>query len=224
MKYSAIAITVLFFAALACRSGESGPAIYGSFFIRYAEGGGQVKAIASFFEGDTIATATPKTWEGGVSFLGSAMESRNPIGAGLRYMTDRQVDFLNEFPFRFTDDTGKAHEVRIALDKLESPAFKAPASKQSGLIFTHGGPQLEAGESIVLLITDAANATRSITLYGPQRGNEIILPAADAAQLPAGKLQWYAVRRKQQERKEGRFDYSIETEYYTAPAELEILP
>ncbi len=224
MKYSAIAITAILFTALACRSGDSGPAIYGSFFVRYMESGRQLKANASFFEGDTLATARPKVWDGGVAFLGSAMDVRDLAGTELRYVAERQIDFLEEYAFRFSDDRGKIQELKAVVNRIDNLAFKAPASKQSGLIFTHGGPPLEKGENLILLISVPSGQTRTISLNGPQPGNEIILPADDAALLPAGKLQWYAVRRKKLEFKEGRFDYAVETEYYTAQTEVEVMP
>ena len=90
---------VMFFGLLSmlgCSNRGNDSAIYGSFLVRYMEQGNQIKATASFFEGDTLRTARPKAWEGGVSFLGSAMKMRNMVDSEFRYTTERNIDFMND--------------------------------------------------------------------------------------------------------------------------------
>ncbi|MBX2927634.1 MAG: hypothetical protein KF852_07345 [Saprospiraceae bacterium] len=209
----------------ACQlAGNKQPAVYGSFLIRYMEQGSQINARASFFEGDTLATAQPKTWEGGVAFIGSAMELRNMTGSEQRYSAERQLDFLDNYNFRFTDDRGKVRELKAAFNPIGDIGFKSPVSKQSGLVFAHSGAPLAAGETLVLLMTDVSGQSRSITIAGPQRGNEIILPATDVAALRPGALQMYALRKSASASRDGKFEYSVEMEYYTKAVSIDLLP
>jgi hypothetical protein len=209
----------------ACQfSADKQPAVYGSFLVRYMEQDSQVSARASFFEGDTLATARPKTWDGGVAFIGSAMELRSMAGAEWRYSTERQLDFMDNYNFRFTDDHGKVREVKAAFNRIGDIGFKSPVSKQSGLVFTHSGALLAAGETLILLITDASGQSRSITFSGPQRANQFILSSADVAALQPGALQMYALRKNTSDSREGKFDYSVEMEFYTQTVTVELLP
>lgn len=209
----------------ACQfAGSKQPAVYGSFLIRYMERGSQINARASFFEGDTLATARPKTWEGGVAFIGSAMELRNMAGSEQRYSAERQLDFLENYNFRFTDDRGKVREVKATFNAIGDIGFKSPVSKQSGLVFMHGGAPLAIGETLVLLITDISGQSRSITIAGPQRVSEIILASTDVAALQPGTLQMYALRKSASASRDGKFEYSVEMEYYTKAVSIDLLP
>ncbi|MCB0680399.1 MAG: hypothetical protein KDC32_05555, partial [Saprospiraceae bacterium] len=61
------------------------PLIFGDLYMRFLQETGQIKAEASFFEGDSLSSAQPKELTGGVSFLGSGMESRRIGDRLLRY-------------------------------------------------------------------------------------------------------------------------------------------
>jgi hypothetical protein len=223
MKFNQYLILGLVLLAAACSSDQE-PKIYGSFFVRYMEQGRQIKAHANFYEGDTLATARPKTWTGGVAFLGSSMDARDLQGSGIRYVAERQMDFLSKCVFRFTDEKGKMQEVRMDACSMSQAEFKQPASKQAGLIFSYSGEKLKAGESIVFLLTDEQNQTKTLQFQGPQSSNEIVLTTDMAASVPLGKLQAYAVRTRKTELKQGRFDYLLESEYYTKATAIEVNP
>jgi hypothetical protein len=218
---------VLFFGLLSllgCSNRGNDNAIYGSFLVRYMEQGNQIKATASFFEGDTLRTARPKAWEGGVSFLGSAMKMRNMVDSEFRYTSERNIDFLNEYTFRFNDERGQPQEVDIRMEAAKSPSFKSPASKSSGLVLSYEGSPLQAGESMVVLLTDEQNQTYSFMVQGPQNSQTVILSSRDVVSLPEGKLMMYLVRSQKKEMSKGRFDYAVDMEYYSATTTVEILP
>ncbi len=198
--------------------------VYGSFFIRYMESDRWIQANASFYEGDTIATAAPRTWEGGVSFLGSAMDARQLPGGDIRYIADRQIDFISDYAFRFTDDGSKLREVVTVVSPLSGLGFRAPASKQSGLVLTYSGTPLDAWESMVVLLSNEQGQTHTLNISGPQRNAEIVLTANEVSPLTAGKWQLYAVRKRARTYEEDHFDFTVETEYYTMTTEVEILP
>ncbi len=208
-----------------CNSVDKGQsAVYGSFFIRYMEEGGWLQSNVSFFEGDTIASARPKIWKGGVSLLGSAMDARRLPGDEIRYITDRQIDFITDYTFRFSDDQAALREVKTNIQPVNPMSIKAPASKSAGLIFEHGGKSLESGESIVILLSDELGQTFTIEVNGPQPGNSIVWNGGQVERIPPGTFQWYAVRKNQKQFKDGYMDFSIETEYYSKPVSVEILP
>ena len=223
MKSNHYLLLGLILLATACSSDQE-PKIYGSFFVRYMEQGRQMKAHANFYEGDTLASARPKTWTGGVAFLGSSMDARDLQGSGIRYVAERQMDFLTECVFRFTDEKGKMQELKMDACSMSQVGFKQPASKQAGLIFSYSGEKLKAGESIVFLLTDEQNQTKTLQFQGPQSSNEIVLTSDMAASVPLGKLQAYAVRTRKTEFKQGRFDHLMESEYYTKATAVEVTP
>lgn len=223
MKSNLCLLFSLFFLASACSSDQA-PKVYGSLFVRYMEQNRIINAHATFYEGDTLATARPKTWAGGVSFLGSSMDMRDLQASGMRYVTERQMDFIPEYVFRFTDEKGKMQEVKMAAGSLAEVGFKEPVSKQAGLVFFYSGEQLKAGESIVFLLTDEQNQTQTLSFYGPLPSNEVVLTSDMAATVPLGKLQAYAVRTGKTEIRQGRFDYLLESEYYTRAVFVEVQP
>lgn len=215
--------TVLVFSS--CSSGDKDQsAVYGSFFIRYMEEGNWLQSNVSFYEGDTIASAKPKMWKGGLSLLGSAMDARQLPRDEIRYIADRQIDFITDYTFRFSDDQASLREVKTNIQPVTPMRLKAPASKRAGLIFEHGGKPLESGESIVVLLSDEQGQTYSIEVNGPQSGNSLVWTAGQVENIPPGIFQWYAVRKNQKQYQDGYMDFSVETEYYSIPMEVEILP
>ena len=52
------------------------PQLIAEYYVRYLESDRQIKAYATFHEGDSLSNALPKTFLGGVSFRGSGMEPR----------------------------------------------------------------------------------------------------------------------------------------------------
>jgi len=207
-----------------CANKGNERAIYGSFMVRYMEPGNQVKATASFFEGDTLRTARPKAWDGGVSFLGSAMRMRNMMDSEIRYTTERNIAFLEEYSFRFNDERGKQQAVNVRMYPAGSPGFQLPASKAAGLVLNYQGEALQAGENLVVLLTDEQNQSYSFMVQGPQASSTIRLDDREVAGLPVGQYTLYLVRSQKKEEKTGRFDFAVDLEYYSATSTVEILP
>jgi hypothetical protein len=223
MRVLIVALAIAFGFSACQKENKGKSAVYGSFFIRYMEDGNWLQSNVSFYEGDTIATAKPKTWKGGVSLLGSAMDARNLPGDEIRYITDRQIDFITDYTFRFSEDNANLREVKTNIQPISPLKFKAPASKSAGLILEHGGTPMESGESIVVLLTDSTGQTYTIELSGPQRSSSLVLNSGQVENIPAGTYEWYGVRKKQRQYKEEYLDYSVETEYYAKAVKVEIL-
>ena len=59
--------------------------LFADFFVRYLQDVAEMKAQASFNEGDSLTTASPKTIQGGVAFQGSGMEMRSVQNTLVRY-------------------------------------------------------------------------------------------------------------------------------------------
>lgn len=200
------------------------PNVYGSLVVRYIDSEQRLQAYANYYEGDTLATAHPKAWPGGVSMLGSAMESRTLPNGEVRYSAERRMDFVEDVTFRFADESKKQREIRVALKRVDNLALNAPASISSGLTLTYKGLPLAAGETLVLIFTDVQGYTYTSEVAGPLRSNEVLLPARDIAAMIPGRYQVYAVRKRSSEEKDGRFTHHLEVEFYSRTAEVEITP
>ncbi len=200
------------------------PDVYGSLVVRYIDSEQRLQAYANYYEGDSLATARPKAWPGGVSILGSAMESRTLPNGEVRYSTERRMDFVENVSLRFTDELQKQHETRLVLKRLDDLALKTPASISSGLVLTYKGSPLTAGETLVLIFTDAQGYSYTSEVAGPLQRNEILLPARDVATMIPGQYQVYAVRKRSANEKDGRFTHHLEVEFYSRTATVEIQP
>lgn len=215
----------------ACRSGsgEGDPSaepqpLYANFFVRYLELERTLKAQASFRTGDSLATARPVAVEGGIAFQGSGMEQRELGQDLIRYHYQRSGDYRPPYTFRFTDPGGVRREYTIDLKPVAGFRVTPRISRSGGGAFSLSDGALEAGESLVVLITDARNQAASVTIEGPAAQQEHRIPSAPLAPLTPGRGQVYLVRKKTTQLQEGRLTVLLEGEFYSETLDIEILP
>jgi len=204
---------------------EQGPRIYAELFVRYLQSEREIKATATFFEGDSLANAAPKTFQGGVAFQGSGMEARQLPGGATRYNLQRAADYAEAFPFRFKDDDGQTLEYALSMVPLDT-FFIAnnQASKNQGMVLYAKGGELQDGESLVFFFSDAQNRAVTFTIPGPHRGEEYRLTRQQLKDLAVGPHYMYLVKKRRTAEERGKLSVLADVEYYTRVAELEVAP
>jgi hypothetical protein len=213
---------------LACREEEkpaARPRLFADFFVRYLEEEGQIKAHASFAEGDSLKTALPKTFQGGVAFLGSGMQPRQLSDNSVRYVYNASTSggsFPGSFPFRFKDDEGKQQEFALRMAPVEDFSINGDISKSKGMNLTVKGELLSADESFVLLFSDEENRASTITIAGPSNSMEHYFPPENLINLRPGKGRLYLVRKKTEIREESNRRVVSNTEFYSRTIDIEV--
>ncbi|MCB9282793.1 MAG: hypothetical protein H6563_01855 [Lewinellaceae bacterium] len=216
----------LFFALLilisfGCHSKEvvTGPKIFGSLYVRYLQDGNQLKAEASFFEGDSAHLATPKSILGGVSFQGSGMERRNIQDKLIRYQYETKCDYPGQFTFQVQDDQGQAHQFQ--LDMLPVTAFSLPDTIQRGkeaMLEILPAPQSDEVEMAILWTDESGKA--SLLEFPAPISKTIPISPAQLARFAPGKYQIYLVKKRKNFINTGVYRNSCEVEFYTGVKEV----
>ena len=216
----------LFFALLilisiGCHTKEAatGPKIFGSLYVRYLQDGNQLKAEASFFEGDSAHLATPKSILGGVSFQGSGMEQRNIQDKLIRYQYENTGDYPGQFTFQVQDDQGRAHQFQ--LDMMPVTQFSLPDTIQKGRdakLEILPAPQSQE-EELAILWTDESGKASLLEFPSPI-SQTIPITSGRLDRLAPGNYQLYLVKKRKNFINKGVYRISCEVEYYTGVKEV----
>jgi hypothetical protein len=176
---------------------EQGPKIFEQYYIRYLQAERQLKAQATFFEGDSLLSATPKTFFGGVSFLGSGMKPRTLPGNTIRYTTTRnRLAYPERFRFGYKNDAGDLVDYKLELKPIDNFFLKDSIRLgQAATIVVNGGA-LDQNETLVFLFNDQEQKATSITVEGPTTEIEYLLPAEQLQQLAVGTGELYLVKKQ----------------------------
>lgn len=205
-----------------CAGGAGKPRIIADLYVRYLADVAELKAQASFYEGDSLQTALPKTMAGGVTFQQSAMEAKILQGEVVRYSLQRRGNFNPPFQFGYTDGEGVKGEYTLAMNPIDSFSFRGEASRSKGATLLFYGAPLGEGESLVILVSDVNNQAATLEISGPKSTNDLFIPASNLASLQPGPGTVYLVRKTaKMEDTPGR--HVIATgEYYTDVVRFEL--
>jgi len=193
-------------------------------FIRYLQSDQQLKAYASFYEGDSLPVARPLTIEGGVRFIGKPMEKRELSEYGIRYTAARTGNYRDQFGFTFPREDGHLQEYVLAMTPIDSFAFQAPPSKTLGATLFIENGKLQAGESLVLFFSGPDNKAYTIDITGPTASASHSLNAGQLADLPTGSLQLYLVKKKIVVEESQEVTVLKAIEYYTRAIDVWLEP
>lgn len=202
-------------------SKASAKTVYADYFIRYMAEGNELKATASFQEGDTITHVSPLKLKGGVTFHGSGMVLKNIQDKVYRYTQARVADYAEVFSFRHQYQ-GETLVYEIKMNPIKDFYVKGSASGSNGLDVVVVDQPLEKGESYVFLLSDQNNKAVSFTVRGPGNKLENQFPAEEIAKLEAGKGELYIVKKQTRFERQGKRDIRAEIEYYTMPLMVDI--
>lgn len=193
------------------------PNTYADFFVRYIAPQAQLKATVAFREGDSLATAQPVEIPGGVTYQGEKLEARRLPGQQVRYQTDTRSAFVPQHRFQFKSTDGQDQDISLELSPIDSfSVIGGTASRSKGMKLYIKNEQIEAGESIVLLFSDANNKATTITLTNPTARDTFPIASVRLRKLEPGPYQIYLVKKQHQEIDLGRVKAKADIEYYTA--------
>lgn len=216
--------SMFFFGCRSTQPQEKPNHLFAEFFVRYLQAEQELKAHASFYEGDTIKTAVPKSFAGGATFQGQSMEARNLPGGTIRYIYEQLGSYADTFQFSFKDDFGQSRGIPVAMTPIDSFAVQGgQASRSTGMGLYARGGQLSRGESMVLLFSDENQKASTILLTGPSAGEAYRIPAAKVETLSPGKNTLYLVKKKRTVEKGDSLSILADIEFYTRTIEVEIV-
>ncbi len=193
------------------------------FYVRYLETERQLKAFASFYEGDSIRSARPLSIAGGVDFQGLDMERRSLADRGIRYTLTRTANYPGQFSFAYQIE-GAKQQHQFTMPPLINFFFEGAVSVSRGATLVIEGEPLQATEALVLLFTDEENKTSTISIDGPKDNNTFRLSPEQLAAIPAGPSMLYLVRKRTLIEEQPYRTVISAAEYYTKTRRLEIMP
>ena len=202
---------------------EKPPHWFAKYYVRYLQTERQLKAHASFLEGDSLENAEPKKFRGGVSFQGKRMEFRDLQGKLFRYIHNERTGYSDNFLFRHRDDNGDYWEYTMKMNPIEDFFIKDDISKSKGMTLIADGAILQQNESLVFLFSDENNKAATFTVEGPSKTIELSIPAEQLKDLSLGKGQLYLVKKQYNEDQEEQLNATSSIEFYTKSIDIEVV-
>jgi hypothetical protein len=95
-------------------------------------------------------------------------------------------------------------------------------SASKGFSLTFDGEPLSAGEKLIFLFSDKNNQNLNLEIAGPVAGQTLTVTSAKLASLAPGPGQVYLVRTNLQEEKDGYYDLTLQTEFYSKITQVAI--
>lgn len=189
-------------------------------YMRYLEDEKLSKVTASFNElsedGKKVPYSTPlKMW-----FQGRAMD---PLPSGAREGTYQlELDRVSPDMFEYVIEVekNKTEKVELDMNKKTAPTVLG-FSLTSGLEVDLAKLPLGEKDNLVIVVTDANNASSSMTITGPFRGTAI-LSVSNFAELTPGPADIYMVWKGQSDQKIGSIDAKVDLEYYFSKINVEL--
>lgn len=227
-KFTFTLLLALAIIAFACRNNEPEKVksdLYGDFFVRYLGPEQELKAYASFSQGDSVQNSVPIEMPGGVSFQGSGMEARNLQGQQIRYAYQSQTTYKAPYTFKTQTPGGQPLEHTIAMNGIGKFSIEEGViSKSKGMTLVIEQGTLEKGESIVMLFTvPATGASYTVIAAGPHPNNIHVIPATTIPALPKGKVQLYLVKKQEAIADSPLANITASAEYYSDMIEVEVV-
>ncbi|MEL6864127.1 MAG: hypothetical protein AAFP19_06905 [Bacteroidota bacterium] len=196
--------------------------LYADYFIRYLASEKQLRAEATFAEGDSLQNAIPKTFPS-VFFQGEAMDQRDLGPQGIRYKAERGNDNEEEYVFVIKDKSGEEQKFTMELPKIEDFKVGEAASISKGFPISWTGQPLSNDEELVIMLTDKDSKANVVQIKGPSTSNQVDISPRKLSNMVAGKYSVYLVR-KQTGRKDNPQNYATySTEYYTPSLSFQLM-
>ncbi len=210
--FSFFVIPVLF---VACADHQA-PTLHVRAYCRYDQQENKLRTEATFFEGNTLQAAQSKVFQSGVSFLGSAMETRKLPNGDIRYESERIIQLPQQLPLFFKESPDKEKTLLIPMQPIHEFGFEGGVvSKSRGAVLKFSGEPLSDTEKIILLITDANRQNASVEVAGPLKTGEVKISPQSISKLTPGAAEFYLVRTGVQQFKEGHYELKLQTEFYS---------
>lgn len=221
---------ILFFVAtafVACQS-ESAQEVpmYADFFVRYLETEEQIKAHASFYEGDTLTTSKSVTFDDEVTFQNNVMQPRQIMeNRNFRYVYNGKGDYSDTFTFKFPKSTGFGKRAyTVAMAPIEDFSVKnGVVSLSEGMVLEIQGEPFQANESLVLLFTGEHNVSVAAEFEGPFDVAELDVPAVQLLGVEPGKNALYLVKKQVNADKADNMDVTSSVEFYSKIIDVEVV-
>ncbi len=227
-KYASALLIVFAAAFTACRNNEPEKVksdLYGDFFIRYLAPEKELKAYASFSQGDSVASSRPIELPGGVSFQGSGMQVRDLQGTQIRYSYTNQADYKAPYTFKAKTPDGQTLEHTVDMGGIGKFSIsEGVISKSKGMTVVVEQGSLKKTESIVMLFTvPATGASYTIIEKGPHPNDVHAIPPTALPALPKGKVQLYLVKKQESVADNETANITASAEYYSDILEIEVV-
>lgn len=224
LSYSYLLVILLTF-CFSCASPNTEDAkttLFADLYVRYLESERQLKAQASFMEGDSISNAKlvrlPK-----VTFQDKELRERDLPNIGVRYMLQQNgVEAQKDYIFKFQPKDCPEVEQTISLLPIGNFAIRDGIQKSKGMTLVMDEPTLTANESLVLLFSDQNNKAVSLEIKGPSNAKEIHFTPKQIQSLSLGKGQLYLVKKQISEEQKKDMEVQVAIEYYSRTIEVEV--
>ena len=207
---------------LGCQSAEkeNSTPFFGNLYVRYLEDGQEIKAEVTLFTGDSMAVANAYEPEGGLQFLGSAMQARNFNEQLTRYQFENRIPAPATYRFKFTNPEGKEVRIETPVYKIDFFSLTDPLSRSSGGSLSLTPEELVENQQILILLSNEEGLARTIEITGPANISDISFPKQQLKALSPGKWEYYIVKKSYSRPQEG---LQLLTGYYTKTQTLEIV-
>lgn len=166
--------------------------IYQSYSISYDAGDQELYASTSFRFGGSTGTTLNLVSPSKITFDGEEMARDNNIFSGTFYNISKQVQFIGQYEFVFTDADNKTYTNKATFAAIEISEYPNQADKSTGLMVKWTTP-VKNNERVYLYIEDGKNNSgySSTEMVG---ATSLELSAENLKALVSGNVNIYLTR------------------------------
>ncbi|MFK7773655.1 MAG: hypothetical protein AB8F94_16005 [Saprospiraceae bacterium] len=206
------------------KSDKSKPSTFANLYVRFLQKENHTEATATFQNGTTQQNAKPLKIEKGVFFHNGNMSERTIPKIGTRYQASYDGPFSETYRFQFEDPLKGKTDHLVAMNPISNFSFEGEVSKSKGATLSWNGPPLNNNETLVFLIQDIKNKSRSFELKGKTKASKIDIASKHLSQLELGTAKIYLVRKQSKAEQKPNLVILVETEFYTIEKNILINP
>lgn len=195
--------------------------LFAEFYLRLVQDEPLVKGEVSFFEGDSLSVARPRTFKQ-VLINNQLMAAKELKMKGTSYRGSLNGLTDSIYTFSFINANDEQQSYQLSVDRIDAFLIKDGWTKSTGMSVVWKGTPLSEQEELVLLFTDKKNKSSIIEVSGPTKHSEVILTTDQLAPLNLGPGKLYLVRKTNRQTVTEKTQFTSRVEFFTAPISLTV--
>jgi len=198
--------------------------LFAKYYVRYLQTEKELKAEASFKEGDTLETARSIVLDQ-VLFDHNPMDVQN-LGKnyGVRYGFRKKGPHSQSYEFRYSSQQIDEEVHEVSMSTITDFLIKeGPISKTNGMTLVWQGEPLNKQQEMVLLFTDEQRKAFPIQIQGPSERAEVVISPKQIEGLSLGNGRLMLVKKQFEQLKTKRFTKVSEMEFYSNQLDIEVV-
>lgn len=192
-------------------------------YMRYMADGNQFSSLCKISFADTLAEGEPDTANYDITINNKDLKKVILNGGVKNYNLLTKMNFKDKFEIKLKGPDGKILAQSTRMNSIDSIRIDEKVNVSEGLTLQYFGKELNANESLILMLISSDDKTFTTTIQGPASSNFIQIKPDDLKILPEGPASIYLIRTYNDEEVNGKMHFFIRNEYFSRSKEITLI-